>query len=248
MEKLNLPVISMMFGNRAPGADIEVFERFRRWTLEVYNPLQLKATGLKGIDNYQVVRESLEYPSYGLIFHFENWQAWENFAKAPEFAAIQREAVVWVKRGVRDPVWSSAYELVKSYRSEPLTPGKPDTRIENAPVISLEAFLLSTEDEEKYVAWFTEYGNSFIPLFLRLPGFKGCDWYKYAGSRSIRDVREQDYPKYLSIFYFENTQSFDNFVKSPELAAFLKIMRSVFPHGLRYDWYVQYQLVKSLRK
>jgi hypothetical protein len=118
MEKPNSSVISMMFGNRAPGADIETFERFRKWTLEVYNPLQLKVHGLTGIDNYQVVRESFEYPSYGIIFHFESMQAWGDYIKTPEGVAIRHEAIIWVERGVRDGIWSAAYKLIKSYRSE----------------------------------------------------------------------------------------------------------------------------------
>jgi len=250
MEKHNTPVINVAFNSAAPGADIEVFERYQKWSTEVYLPMQMKVIGLKGIDFYHVIRENLEYPVVGVIYHWENLQAWETFPNSPKGAAISQEAAVWVKRGVRDPIWSVVYELIKSYRSLPLSStDKPDTRIENAPVMSLEAFRLSPEDKEKYVNWFTEYGySSFIPLFVRLPGFKGYDWYKYTGLTRSQDVREHEYPKYLSIIYFENTQAFDNFVKSPELAAFFKVMRSVFPRSLRYGWYVQYQLVQSWRK
>jgi heme-degrading monooxygenase HmoA len=81
-----------------------------------------------------------------------------------------------------------------------------------------------------------------------MPGLKGYDWYKYETSRKESDVREREYPKYLSIIYFENTQAFDGFVKSPEAEAFFKMMRSVFPRGLKYEWYAQYQLVKSFRR
>ena len=247
MEKHNAPVISMTFVNRAPGADIEVFERYRKWVNEVYLPLQMNIPGLRGIDSYQAARESLEYPVTGVVYHWENLQAYGT-PNTPERTAIQQEAAAWVKRGVRDPIWSVVYELIKSYRNVSPSSGRPDTRIEGAPVMSLEAFRLSAEDEEKYVSWFTDYGcSSFIPLFLRLPGFKGYDWYKYMGLGRGPDMREHEYPGYISMIYFENTSAFDNFVKSPELASFLKVMRSVFPRALKYEWYVQYQLVKSVR-
>jgi heme-degrading monooxygenase HmoA len=250
MEKQNAPLISLNFNNRMPGADAEVFERYTRWTTEVYMPLQMKFPTLKGIDYYRAVKESLDYPIIGYIYHWPSLKAWETFTDSPEGTAVRQETVVWIKRGVRDPIWSVVYELVRSFRSGSTSAiGQPDTLIENAPVMSLEAFRLSPEDEEKYVSWFTEYGcSSFVPLFLRLPGFKGYDWYKYTGpGRQSQNAREQEYPSYVSLIYFENTRAFDNFVKSPELASFLKVMRSVFAHGLGYEWYVQYQLIKSVR-
>jgi hypothetical protein len=49
---------------------------------------------------------------------------------------------------------------------------KPGTKIENAPVMLLQGFRLSTEEQEKYSRWLSENGYVFIPLFLRLPGLK----------------------------------------------------------------------------
>jgi hypothetical protein len=147
MEKNSSPIISINFNNRTPGADIEVFERYLKWSTEVYLPLQMNIPGLRGIDYYQAGRESLEYPAVGYIYHWENLQAWENSPNSPEGAAIRQEVDVWVKRGIRDPIWSAVYELIKSFRSGPLSSaGRPDTRIENAAVMSLEAFRLSPED------------------------------------------------------------------------------------------------------
>jgi hypothetical protein len=42
--------------------------------------------------------------------------------------------------------------------------------------------------------------------------------------------------------------SFENYRKSPELVAFQKAIRNVFPNGLSLKWYVQYQLMQSWRK
>lgn len=237
----NAPVLDLTFHSRAPGADYEVFQRYLKWREEVYGPLLIRVPEVKQLDNNEIVKTSLEYPHYGSILHWDNLHARENFFKTTESKAIVDELAIWVKRGVREPIWSVSYELMKSFRSESSSPvSKPDTRIENAPVMSLEAFRLSPEEEEKYFNWFNEFGcSSFVPLFVRLPGLKGYDWYKDTNLRRTPDaVREHEYSKYLSIIYFENIQAFDNFVESPELAAFLKMMGSVFPHGLNYKWYV----------
>jgi hypothetical protein len=61
-------------------------------------------------------------------------------------------------------------------------------------------------------------------------------------------MREQEYPRYLSVIYFENMPDIDNYEKSTELAALQKSLRGVFPRGLNYKWYVQYQLTKSFKK
>ena len=48
--------------------------------------------------------------------------------------------------------------------------------------------------------------------------------------------------------YFGDIKSFETYAKSAALVAFNKALRTVFPYGLNYKWYVEYQLVKSWRK
>jgi hypothetical protein len=56
------------------------------------------------------------------------------------------------------------------------------------------------------------------------------------------------YPQYLSLMSFDKIEAFENYTRSAELAASQKAMRNIFPYGLDYRWYVQYELVKSWRK
>jgi hypothetical protein len=136
------------------------------------------------------------------------------------------------------------------FRSKPVySDDNQDTRIENAPIMHLEGYRLLVEEQEKYLKWFTDFGCPiFMPLFMKIPGLAGYDWYKDTGLRGSREAERWEYPEYLSIIYFENLKANDDFVKSPEMAGFHKAIRSVIPYRLGYVWYVQYQLLKSFRK
>lgn len=245
------PVISVVFWSPSPGADNEVSERYMKWLLEVYHPLMMKLPELVGIDDYWIVRETQpEYPSMGGLFHFKNLSDWRGYTATSIGQDIMKENSLWIERGITDNIWSAAYALIRSLRSKPaFTSANKDTRITDAPIILLEAYRLSAEEQEKYVKWFNEFGcKIFIPLFLKLPGVVGYDWYEDSGLRRRQEAREHEYPKYLSIIYFETLIAYDSFMKSAELAGFLRTMRSIFPRGLNYKWHVQYQLIKSFRK
>jgi hypothetical protein len=246
----NAPVITLSGFSLYPDVDPEIWERYTKWASEVYAPLMMKYPARKGIDFYQIVRENPLYPFRLGIHHHETLTSQQNTVKTPEQVAIMNDSSSWVKRNVIDHIWSAVYQLVRGFRSAQALPGgKPDTRIQNAPVMHLEAYRLSPEGQDKYNKWFAEYGmNIFIPLFMKQPGVKGYDFYKFTGTQVTNVVRETDYPAHLSVFYFENMQAFENFERNPERTTFHKIIRNVFPLGLNYSWYVQYQLIDSLRK
>jgi hypothetical protein len=140
--------------------------------------------------------------------------------------------------------------LENSFRKESSLPShKLDTRIEGAPVLHLEAYRFSPEEQDKYNKWFTEYGlNIFIPLYLKQSGVNGYDYYKYTQPVGTSNTRDQDYPAHLSLIYFENLKAFEKYETSPELSTFQKTLRAIFPLGLNYRWYVQYELKLSLRQ
>lgn len=237
-------------GAAPPGVDAELLRRFRQWVIEVYSPMLLKISAVTGVDNYQIVRESPQYPSYGSIVHHQNLKMLEDSLNAPERNAVFEEFSNWAKRGVQEGIWARAYELTRSFRSEPrLLGSRADSRIDNAPIMHLEGHHLSPEEQEKYSKWLSDYGyNVFIPLFVKFPGLKGYDCYQDTGLKSGLPARESEYPPCLSIVYFENLKAFEDYTKSPELVTFQKAIRAVFPLGLELKWYVQYQLVKSWRK
>jgi hypothetical protein len=206
--------------------------------------------GVTGSDRYHIVKENPAYPLNVTIRHFLSLNDWENSLKSQDRIAINSEMNSWVKRRVVDWIWSTSFQLLKSFRSEPARDdSKNDTKIENGPVMHLEAFHFRKEDEEKYSGWLNDYGfNAFIPLFIGLGGLKGYDCYRNTGRKGISELREWDYPLFLSILYFENMASLENYEKSRELISYQKALRNVFPNGLSYKWYVQYTLMQSWRK
>jgi hypothetical protein len=186
------------------------------------------------------------------IFHYEDSAGLEVAQKSPEYSSeynsLASEFSSWMKRGVLDFTWSAVYELLKSYRSESSnSEDQMDTRIENAPFLHLEAYRLTVEDSEKYNKWFIDYcSNIFIPLFVRQSGLKGYDYFEYLRI-SVFNL-QVEYPTYLSAIYFDSISDFENFEKSKELEVCRKTLRDIFPHGLKYEWYIQYQLTQSWRK
>jgi heme-degrading monooxygenase HmoA len=246
----NAPVLNMSFANAAPGADEDAFQRYLNWVVEVYQPMLMKVNGVTGINRYILIRKSPDYPWNGTITHFESMADWENSLKSPERKAVGEDLHAWDKRGVREGVWSAAYVLVQNFRvGTDSRSGKKDTKIENAPVMHLEAYRMTEEDQGKYNKWFNEYGSRvFIPLFMKTCGLKGYDYLKYSGFGPVNLARETEYPSYLSVLYFEDVAAFEHFQASPEQVSFQSALRYVFPLGLNYKWYVQYQLTHSWRK
>jgi hypothetical protein len=175
----NAPVITLTFRSPAPGADPEVWARYRKWSSEVYVPMIMKTPMVSALDQYQIVKENPEYPFLGNVMHYENIEARESYRKTPERNALEDEITAWTKRGIVDHYWRAEYELVKSIRSGPVSIIKKGTIIDNASFIHLEAYLFSPEEEEKYGKWLDDYGyNIFLPLFLKIPGLKEYDCFK----------------------------------------------------------------------
>jgi hypothetical protein len=245
----NAPVITLMGGSPYPGVDPDVYARFQKWAAEVYNPLLMKVRSPLGMDIFQIIRECQEYPFRITIGHFENLPAWEKTLKNPDSNAVTEDIRNWGQRRVHDYIWSAVYQLVKGFRGgSSLSESQPDTRVENVNIIYLEAFRLVAEDQDKYNKWLNDYGFNILPLFTRLPGLIKYDYFKHIGFGYRSDIRETEYPAYLSLIYFADLPAFENYEKSPELVTFRKTLRNVFPRGLNYKWDVQYQLTKSWRK
>lgn len=246
----NAPVMTLAGTSSAAGVYSEIWERFKKWNEEVYMPLHMTIPGRTGIDLYQMVKQSPEYPSELIVWHTKDIKAAEESFTNPERIAVAGEFTSWVKRRVIETIWNARYALIKSFRSElSNAQGKEDTRIENAPILHIEGYRFRPDDQDKYSTWLNEYGfSSFIPLFMRLPGIKGYDCYKKVSYKSLVEAREWEYPDFVSALYFQDMTAFENYEKSPELVAYQKALRNVFPNGLNLRWYVEYQLVRSFRK
>jgi len=245
----NAPIINLSFLNPAPTGDEETFRRFINWNAEVYFPLLMKITGITGIDYVNIVKKNPQYPMIGAIHHYETIMAYEASRKSPERKAVIEEINAWNKRGVREGVWSVIYELERSFRFGSASPFNKDTKIDKAPIMHLEAYSMTQQEHEAYNKWFSEYGGKvFIPLFMKKCGLKGFDYYKYSSVTPALEAKEAEYSSYISILYFEDMKAFELFEESSEQLSFQSALRNIFPLGLNYKWYVQYQLMKSWRK
>ena len=247
----NAPIMTLNGISCYPGTPSKVWEKFFKWALEVYMPLEMRVPQRRQIDLYQIVHDTPLFPSLLVLFHYEKHADWENARKSREAKFITSEFDKWTKEGITDYTWSAVYELVKGYRSDrSVSEEHTDTRIKNAPFLHVEAYKFTAEDSEKYNKWFTDYSSDvFLPLLMNQAGLKGYDYFKYVGlSINYEKLIEKDYPTYVSVNYFEDIKDFENFENSKELAACKKTLRSIFPNGLRYQWYVQYHLVKSWSK
>jgi hypothetical protein len=246
----NKPVITLTSYSPAPAADAELYERYQKWSLEVYVPLNLKIPEILGLDYYKIIRETPEYPLITGVIHFNNIVDWSAYTPNSIGNALMKDIRGWDERGVSERIWYPAYALIRSFRNNPSPPAYGKSLIvDNAPIISLEAYRTAAVQDEQYYKWFNDYGcNLLMPLIMKLPGVAAYGWYEDTGRRRWPDTRETEYPKYLSIIYFENVDSYENYAGSSELAALRKSLRSVFPRGLNFKWYVQYRLVTSCRR
>ena len=245
------PVISLNGFSPYPGVEPELWERFQKWSYEVYAPIMMKYPGRTGIFHYSIARESPLFPALVSMHHYDSYSSQKQTYSNQDQIAIQNDNRAWGNRNVMDGVYSLVYQLIRGFRSNSdAQNAKPDTRIENAPIMHLEGYRMSLETQEQYNKWFVNYGmNIFIPLFLKQTGVRGYDYYKFLGRRQGgSNPRELDYPAYLSILYFENLEDFARYEKSPELITFHRTLRNTFPGGFDYFWYVQYQLVSSQRR
>jgi hypothetical protein len=247
----NARVITLNGTSRYPGADPVVWERFRKWQQEVYGQVQMRVPQRRQVDMYQSARGIPLFPAILRILHYENYAGYEESRKNSEAQSISSEYSNWMQRGIIDVTWSAVYRLISGYRSERYnSTEQADTRIENAPYLHLEAYRLPPEDTEKYRKWFIEVcSRVFVPLFLKQTGFKRYDFFEFVNIAVNYDsLLYKEYPAYLSIIYFENPQAFENFEKSNELEVCKTTLRDIFPGGLKYDWYVQYELLQTWRK
>jgi hypothetical protein len=232
----------------------EYEQRFLNWTLEAYCPLLISLPGTPEINFYRIVKENPLYTRYFWIYHYINRQAPVAVRSDQKWKDIVKDIeTTWSSR--IEMVWFPAYEQIASIKKEQLNPvSTPFTESKQSPVIHLEGYAFSSNEAEKYDNWFDKAGPEvFIPLLLRLPGFREYTRYKLididpTGLTVQRTKRPVEYPPRLSILTFDDMDVFENYEKSLELAAFKYALQAPFPPGLNYQWYVQYQLERSYRK
>ena len=232
----------------------EYRERLRNWALEVYYPLIITIPEYQGIDYFQTVKENPQYERTYTVFYYANRTDMIKARSNPKAIDISKDVATWVGRS--EVIWFAAYELVRNFRNEETGSGGTFIpKVENVSLIQLEGYSLSPNDEEKFITWFAKWSfELYIPWLMKLPGLKEYSFYRLIdiGLNGIPDFykpkRPIEYPRYLSILYFDKIESCENYENSIELAGFREAMKVPFPMGLDFKWYVKYQLLKSWRK
>lgn len=105
-------------------------------------------------------------------------------------------------------------------------------------MINIVATECRPEDEKKFNDW---YNNVHIPMLLKCKGLLAVTRYKLKnGSDGL--------PKYLAVYEFKDEKAFEDFEKSPELAAAREDVRQTWKNGLDIKWRAQYEVIKSWDK
>jgi hypothetical protein len=232
----------------------EYEDRFNNWIIEAYHPLLITVPGYTGFDDYKIVKENPQYERYLSINYYENRMEQIKIRNNQKVIDVTRDLNTWGNRA--EMTWYPAYELMMNFRKEEKDLAENGLlRIEKAPIMHIEGYSLSPDDEEKFGTWFAKWGYGlYIPLLMKLPGLKEYSWYKFidVDVNGLPDIfkvkRPVQYPSYLSILHFDGINTYENYERSMELAGFRDHMKVPFPAGLDFKWYVQYQLVKSWRK
>jgi hypothetical protein len=245
----NAPVITLA-GRTVPPA---LEEKFNMWRVGAYNPLFLKVTARKGLDDYTIIKKTLELPGQLSIYHngcdFESYK--KNVPTAQVSQDIARDFMVTFKSVIH--FWINVYELMGSFRnSQGSVETKEDTVVDEAPVIHIEGYKLPSSEQVKFDNWFNVWASRiYIPLLLKIPGVKASNFFRLTDYRSPNyawaHFVESDMPLFLSVTYLENAASLDGFNQSVELAAFRRSLEVEFSGNLKTVWNTEYQLFSSHR-
>jgi hypothetical protein len=232
----------------------EYEERYLKWTLEVYYPLLITIPEFEEISFYQTIRKNPEYANCLSILQYPDLDAQLKVRTNKKYLDIAKDLeAVWVSR--MENVWFAPYEQTMSFNKEDDNPGaKPFSESTNLPLIHLEGYSLSNEEQEEFETWFNKWGKQvYVPLLMKSTGLKKFVQCKLvdlttAGLNNYQITRTVKYPSILSIMTFDDIESFQKYESSLELAAYNGALQTLFPFSIKCQWYVQYQLVKSWRK
>ena len=109
----------------------------------------------------------------------------------------------------------------------------------NEPVINVVATQCKPEDEEKFNKWYNEV---HIPMIMKFKGVSAVTRYKLP-------TDSEEYPKYLTIYKYDNQEALKASQSSPEMAAVQAEMRETWKDGMfTIKWRVQYEPIKTWKR
>jgi hypothetical protein len=240
----NAPHITFV-GRNVPA---NLAEKYFKWNDGAYAPTYVKVLGASGIDRYQIIRESLDYPNSVLIYHRENRKGYEELIQNPTRDALQKDYDATFYR--LEWFWHDVFALMGTFRKE--SSAAESTIVEDAPVIHIEGYRIPSGEQGKYEQWFMKwFSHVYAPILIKSPGLKAYNCFKLSGFSMRWPDRiyvNTEIPPYISILYFDNIQAFDDYRASPEYMAFKRNLELEFAQSMTTVWDVEYQVVKSWRK
>ena len=109
--------------------------------------------------------------------------------------------------------------------------------MEDESIFFMVATECAPEVEEKFNKWYEEV---HIPMLLEMKGLKEVSRYKL-----VRGNNDQ-YPKYLATYKFENMEAYEEFENGPVLAACKEEMAETWKDNMfDINWRVAYKPMKS---
>jgi len=240
----NKPTITLI-GRSIPPA---VEGKYDKWSEGAYIPIFMKLPGMRGIDEYKIIKKNFELPSRLLIYHSDNLESRKKRAVSADGVATARDRQITF--GMVEHFFLNTYELVRTLKKgEPSTKVSNDTIVNDAPVIHIEGYQLPAE---KYEGWFNKWASRvYVPLLLEIPGVKACNFFRLVDYKDPRyeNVRfvESEMPRFISITYLQDSASAEEFNLSIQLAAFRRNMELEFQDNLKTIWNTEYQLFASHR-
>jgi hypothetical protein len=245
----NAPVITLA-GRTVPSS---LEEKFNMWRQGAYNPLFMKMPGMKGLDDYTIVKKTLALPGQLSIYH--NGCDYETRKKVvPDDRGnqdIARDIRVTFKNITW--FWINVYELMGDFRrSAGSFAARGETVVDDAQLIHIEGYKLAASEQARFDNWFNVWASRiYIPLLLKVLGVKASNFFRLMDYRSPgyawANFVESDMPAFISVTYFENAESLDGFNQSVELAAFRQTLMLEFPDNFKTIWDTEYRLFSSFR-
>jgi uncharacterized protein (TIGR02118 family) len=102
-------------------------------------------------------------------------------------------------------------------------------------VINIVATQCQPADDARFNQWYDEV---HIPMLLKFKKLQGVTRYKVLG-------KSGELPRYIALYKFAGIKDFEEFGKSPELAAAQKEMQGTWGQKIELTSRIQYELIKE---
>ncbi len=149
----------IMLSSRNIPSDLK--ERYLNWYDAAYIQIYLNIQGYVGIDNYEIIKPTLDYPGSLEVHHVQNLNIFEETRKNPASLAGQKDVQATFYSVIR--VWHNVYSLMWAF-GENAASSEP-TIVDNASFIHLDGYRVPQTVQGKYEQLFIQWASR---LFIAL--------------------------------------------------------------------------------